>query len=746
MSFFQLRSTGQFKPSGTLAPSVSLSVFDSVTVSENVRISYSLPSPMVDTVTVSEFVSVSLKLNVSVSESLKVLEGPIISGTTALDSMIDTIAVPRAFTATNKWWGQGFTASFTGILATASFYIIKGIGSPTGPMYIEIYAATGLFTSTGTPTGAPLATSGSIDASTTTAGYVSTLFTFSGGNKITLTGGVNYYVVLKHTTGDASNQIYGGASNGTGTALGHSVYSTDGTAWNPVSNGFDMSFFVNADSGVPQINTLVRISVSDTVTTTENIVSTTTFSAISLSIFDLITLSDVVLKSTINTRISVSDQVSISENVLPRTGLSISVSDQITVTENIALRINTSFSVSEIVTVSENTSFLLPVINLFTFEIVSTTEQFYILNGLYEEPMETVTLSEDVKMEVVLIVSVNESITIAEGPLTSGGGAPTSTAVVNPGTMAEDTSFGAGAWGGGGTPIAWGAVEDDQYTQAQTIGASGSYYLVAKNFGFSIPTGSTITGVLTGTRGRTNSSTGSHWAQARIVKGGVISGTNQADNASVTASLPPAAYKSFGGSTNMWGTTLTAEDVNDPGFGYAVAFTNTSTTRNFFVDAMRLSVYYTEPAAGGTPEVHIVSYMVPVETVTVTESFDKVIPYLTINTSESVSVSETFTSLIVVDEFLTEEITVSEYISLVINTELSVSENVIVSEYLNIHETWDLFCSDSISTRDWVSVRRPPLAYDPPEYVPVGTNATLDFSYSGYKDDTGYMDYSGSGY
>ena len=49
----------------------------------------------------------------------------------------------------------------------------------------------------------------------------------------------------------------------------------------------------------------------------------------------------------------------------------------------------------------------------------------------------------------------------------------------------------------------------------------------------------------------------------------------------------------YGGPTDMWGTTLTASDIKNSNFGICLAFFRTNTgTRNIYVNTMRIKIYY----------------------------------------------------------------------------------------------------------------------------------------------------------
>lgn len=99
-----------------------------------------------------------------------------------------------AIGSTSTAVGQSFT-SRGGSLRTARFMITKS-GSPTGNVYVKIYAHTGTFGSTSLPTGSAIATSLPINVTTlsTTATWVT--FNFSSGS---LVNGTKYVLSLEYT-------------------------------------------------------------------------------------------------------------------------------------------------------------------------------------------------------------------------------------------------------------------------------------------------------------------------------------------------------------------------------------------------------------------------------------------------------------------------------------------------------------------------------------------------------------------
>lgn len=98
-----------------------------------------------------------------------------------------------------------------------------------------------------------------------------------------------------------------------------------------------------------------------------------------------------------------------------------------------------------------------------------------------------------------------------------------------------------------------------------------TYYLVAKNFSFSLPSYATICGVTVEIESRATGlllTTAVKDNEVKLVKNGVITGNNKALAGDWGSS---DAFRSYGGSSDLWGTSLTAADVNSADFGVAVS-------------------------------------------------------------------------------------------------------------------------------------------------------------------------------
>jgi hypothetical protein len=119
---------------------------------------------------------------------------------------------------------------------------------------------------------------------------------------------------------------------------------------------------------------------------------------------------------------------------------------------------------------------------------------------------------------------------------------------------------------------------------------TGSEYAVCTGFGFSIPSSATITGIGCNViAGNASSGGGVIVNHLKIVKAGTISGTDIGTSTSYF-NTPPAAI-AFGGSTNLWGNALAYSDVNNSGFGVAVAI-ETSEATTAELQGISLTVFY----------------------------------------------------------------------------------------------------------------------------------------------------------
>lgn len=179
----------------------------------------------------------------------------------------------------------------------------------------------------------------------------------------------------------------------------------------------------------------------------------------------------------------------------------------------------------------------------------------------------------------------------------------------SPGTLANDSGVGSGAWS---TPSNASASDNTRTSQTNNGQSNG---LKATNFGFSIPVGATIDGIVAEIEHSANSSASGGAGNrimdqtVRLVKGGSQAGSDYAKTGTinrwpVTAS---EAYATYGGATDLWGTTWTVSDINASNFGIEMTCVgnNQDGSEIGYVDHIRITIYYTVAASGGPGPHHI---------------------------------------------------------------------------------------------------------------------------------------------
>lgn len=170
-----------------------------------------------------------------------------------------------------------------------------------------------------------------------------------------------------------------------------------------------------------------------------------------------------------------------------------------------------------------------------------------------------------------------------------GGGGPATAGPNYPGTGANDASYGSTAWG---NPENITADDTNYATVTITLLSTTSNYLKATNFGFNIPSGATIDGITVDIRRWKAGGSGQiRDSVVRLVKAGTVVG----DNKSSSTTLPTSEVTAtFGGSTDLWGTTWSASDINNTNFGVVYALERQAQNSAGAVDWITITVDYTE--------------------------------------------------------------------------------------------------------------------------------------------------------
>lgn len=130
-------------------------------------------------------------------------------------------------------------------------------------------------------------------------------------------------------------------------------------------------------------------------------------------------------------------------------------------------------------------------------------------------------------------------------------------------------------------------VSDNTYASYDTVTTNISWH--ATNFGFSIPTGSTINGILFEIERKSLYGDSITDSVVKVIKAnGTLGSTSKHTGTSWASS---DQYDSFGGAADLWSETWTAEDINDADFG--IFFVSYGYEASMRIDHIRCTVYYT---------------------------------------------------------------------------------------------------------------------------------------------------------
>ncbi len=138
----------------------------------------------------------------------------------------------------------------------------------------------------------------------------------------------------------------------------------------------------------------------------------------------------------------------------------------------------------------------------------------------------------------------------------------------DPGTLADDSAVGTVAWTNPGNA----ATDDGSYaTSVNSSGDETTHYLKATNFGFSIPSSTTIDGIVVEVDRKGSFAAGGNNCKdstVSLVKAGAVAGNNKA-----TATNWPTdeEYATYGASNDVWGLSWTYNDINASNFGMVIS-------------------------------------------------------------------------------------------------------------------------------------------------------------------------------
>jgi hypothetical protein len=137
-------------------------------------------------------------------------------------------------------------------------------------------------------------------------------------------------------------------------------------------------------------------------------------------------------------------------------------------------------------------------------------------------------------------------------------------------------------------------VSDDSRSSTTLDNSEVSNYLKGTDYDFAIPTNATILGIQVTIGRRASQDYRIFDNQVKLVKNNTITGDNKAES-TIPWPTTEADY-SYGGASDLWGTTWTPADINNINFGAVVAVTcSRSSNVQAAVDYITISVTYVPP-------------------------------------------------------------------------------------------------------------------------------------------------------
>ena len=477
--------------------------------------------------------------------------------TTASYSETNQSAGQNLYSGAYTSCGQVFIPSSDVRIATCKFYLKKS-GSPTGNVVARLYEVTGTAGITAVPIGIALSTSGNLDVSTLTTSYQLITFTFTNEYLIS---GTNYAVVLEYSGGDASNYLIVGYDD-TGTGTGNAV-RYDGTWAYYSTNTAATSAGTGADSS--EVGT-VAWSNPGNITSSDNSYAT----------------ANLVAPSTVDSYNTVNSESSLS------TGFESYGFGQSFTCDSSAVLVSCRFYLKKAGSPTYSAKAVLyahsgtyGTSGIPTGAALATSDIF-----------DVATLTTNYQLITFNFSGINQYQMIA--------GTHYVIMITNVGGETSNTLIGkadsAGTHDGNGVTRSlsgYSASNKDLLFFVLTNGATTatSHYLKSTNFGFSIPTNSTILGIKAEIEKKQDATTSDTYDSAvKIIKAdGSIGTTNKADANEWSTT---ESYTTYGSTTDLWGETWTAENINDADFGVALSATGNGIAS---VDHVRITIYYALP-------------------------------------------------------------------------------------------------------------------------------------------------------
>jgi hypothetical protein len=192
---------------------------------------------------VQESIGLPLQIGISYKANLSAVSwsAPVLLSSYSESNYDDSFYLDSA--DDGRYRGQSFLNVDQKNLDSCKFYLKTTNGyRPTGGLRAYLYAHTGTYgSSSGLPTGAPLATSDLVSGASLPTSLSLVSFTFSGAQKIVLSASTHYCIILKNINDDGVVQV--GSDTSSSSASGSTIHSNDGSTWYADASGFVATIF-----------------------------------------------------------------------------------------------------------------------------------------------------------------------------------------------------------------------------------------------------------------------------------------------------------------------------------------------------------------------------------------------------------------------------------------------------------------------------------------------------------------------
>lgn len=144
------------------------------------------------------------------------------------------------------------------------------------------------------------------------------------------------------------------------------------------------------------------------------------------------------------------------------------------------------------------------------------------------------------------------------------------------------------------------SVSDDVYSVANTATGSLTHYLGARDFGFSIPSGATVDGIVVEVERKKSVGISTATDNSALIR--KSDGSYGTTNKALAGAWPTVdTYATYGSSSDLWGEVWTPADINNANFGFVIAANlNYDINIAVSVDHIRITVYYTISRSSAT--------------------------------------------------------------------------------------------------------------------------------------------------